>query len=261
MRPPATRAPTPTSASRPAPHCFSTAAPTSWSRRRTPAAMTSSRIWSPARLRSAATRKPKARPGSSTASTRAPSPGTGNPTNAASIPTWPRAAKTAGPPNTSESRPTDPFRRLPSPRPFEADAGPRNLRLRRPDSCSPCFADGSTGADPPPNGELVQGMTGSLNPGPAPNRRLHRQAALGRRQPPRLRLDPKFEPDGNEGEISIYDRDLKRPNPRRLQDPGGQTMHEEGRGIGELDISSDGSRILIGQLVSKKQAPSTGTST
>ena len=39
-------------------------------------------------------------------------------------------------------------------------------------------------------------------------------------------------------------------------------MNEEGKEIGELDISSDGSRIVIGQLVSKKSAtPSTGTST
>ena len=31
----------------------------------------------------------------------------------------------------------------------------------------------------------------------------------------------KFEPDGNEGEISIYDRNLKTErNPRRLQDAG-----------------------------------------
>ena len=62
----------------------------------------------------------------------------------------------------------------------------------------------------------------------------------------------KFEPDGNEGEISIYDRDLVTEETHVVsKTPGGLTM--SGPGIGELDISADGSRILIGQVVGEAE--------
>ena len=38
-------------------------------------------------------------------------------------------------------------------------------------------------------------------------------------------------------------------------------MKDEGPEIAELDISEDGSHILIGQLVEEEKAPSSGTST
>ena len=86
--------------------------------------------------------------------------------------------------------------------------------------CSPCFADGSTGIPVRmPGGSLVQGMKGSLDPGPGATR----QASSARR----LSDDgthlvfgstSKFEPDGNtDGDVTIYDRDLDdRHDPRRL---------------------------------------------
>ena len=63
----------------------------------------------------------------------------------------------------------------------------------------------------------------------------------------------RFEPDANEGEMSIYDRDLKTGETHVVsKTPAGQTMKEEGTEIGELDISKDGSRIVVGQLVSEE---------
>ena len=117
--------------------------------------------------------------------------------------------------------------------------------------CSPCFPDGSTGVPIRlPAGTLVQGMAGSLNPGPS--------AA-----PAGLVVKPfssdgtrfvfgstsKFESDGNNnGDISIYDRNLSTGDTHVVsKTPGGATM--TGSGIAELDISTDGSRVLIGQKV------------
>jgi hypothetical protein len=61
----------------------------------------------------------------------------------------------------------------------------------------------------------------------------------------------QFEPDGNNnGDITIYDRDLIAEETHVVsKTPGGATM--TGPGIGELAISRDGSRIVIGKLVSE----------
>ena len=60
----------------------------------------------------------------------------------------------------------------------------------------------------------------------------------------------QFEPDGNEGEIAIYDRNLRSEQTHVVsKTPAGQTMKEEGTEIGELGISTNGSRIVIGHLV------------
>ncbi len=62
----------------------------------------------------------------------------------------------------------------------------------------------------------------------------------------------KLEPDANEnGDVNIYDRDLKTEETHVVsKTPGGETM--TGPGIGELDVSKDGSRTIVGQLVSEK---------
>lgn len=124
------------------------------------------------------------------------------------------------------------------------------------DICSPCFADGSTGIPVRmPDGSFVQGMKGSLNPGPGAT-----QAGFVGKQ---LSADgshlvfgsaSKFEPDGNSnGDISIYDRNLTAGTTHVVsKTPAGMTM--TGSGIGELDISDDGSRIVIGRLVSTDSA-------
>ncbi len=93
----------------------------------------------------------------------------------------------------------------------EADPGLRSFAFGGSDICSPCFADGSSGAPVRrADGTLVQGMAGSLDPGPS----AESSGFIGKR----LSADgthfvfgstSRFEPDGNNnGDISIYSRDL-----------------------------------------------------
>ena len=138
----------------------------------------------------------------------------------------------------------------------EADPSLDTFAFGGEDICSPCFQDGSTGIPIHlPNGELVQGMAGSLNPGaeakPAGfiNKRFSADGShfvFGSKS--------RFEPEANEGEIAIYDRDLKTNETHVVsKTPAGQTIKEEGTEIGELGISKNGSRIVIGHLVEEKE--------
>ncbi len=134
----------------------------------------------------------------------------------------------------------------------QADQSLSIFAFAGPNICSPCFADGKTGVPVHlPNGSLVQGMVGSMDPGPS----AKAEGFIGKH----LSADgshlvfgstSQFEPDGNSnGDISIYDRDLNSGITHVVsKTPGGATM--TGAGIGELDISDNGSRIVFGQLVS-----------
>lgn len=133
----------------------------------------------------------------------------------------------------------------------QADAGLETFAFGGPDICSPCFADGSSGLPLRlPDGNLVQGMSGST-PQPA-------AASAGYVAKP-LSADGShfvfgstapFEPAGNDGEVTIYDRDLSSGTTEVASTlPNGNTI-ANGEGVGQLDISGDGSRILIGSLVS-----------
>jgi hypothetical protein len=117
--------------------------------------------------------------------------------------------------------------------------------------CSPCFPDGSTGIPVRmPDGSLVQGMKGSLNPGPSATQ----AGFIGQR----LSDDgthlvfgstSKFEEGATAGDVTIYDRDLATETTHIVsRTPAGATM--TGSGNGELAISGDGSRILLGKLIS-----------
>ncbi len=98
-------------------------------------------------------------------------------------------------------------------------------------------------------------MAGSLNPGP--------EAKPAGFIAKRFSADgshfifgskSRFEPEANEGEISIYDRDLRSGETHVVsKTPAGQTIKEEGTEIGELGISKDGSRIVIGHLVEENE--------
>jgi hypothetical protein len=130
--------------------------------------------------------------------------------------------------------------------------------------CSPCFADGTTGIPVRlPDGSLVQGMAGSLDPGPADQDGL----VLKRLSADGTHLifgsTAQFEPDGNQGgDTSIYERDLqsgttqvvsKTPAGANLPCLGGLgTCHAPGdaHGIASLDVSADGSRVVVAQRIS-----------
>ena len=58
----------------------------------------------------------------------------------------------------------------------------------------------------------------------------------------------RFHPDGNEGSVSIYDRDLNSGETQVASTlPNGNTMTGN---VGELDVSTDGSRIVVATSVS-----------
>jgi hypothetical protein len=121
--------------------------------------------------------------------------------------------------------------------------------------CNPCFADGSTNIPLRlPDGALVQGMAGSESPGPAnPSGYVGKHfSADGEHFV--FGTATQLEPAGqSNGDVSIYDRDLKAGTTQVVSTlPNGQTM--SGAGIGSLDISADGSRIVVAQKVSTDAA-------
>ena len=136
---------------------------------------------------------------------------------------------------------------------LSADARLDTFAFGGPDVCVPCFADGSTGIPVRRDaGTLTQGMRGSL-PVSAP-------VAAGEVRAP-LSADgahlvfgstEKLEPAGNNGALSIYDRNLDSGGTQVVSTlPDGTTMSGE---VAELGISNDGSRIVVGRFVGKDDA-------
>jgi hypothetical protein len=143
----------------------------------------------------------------------------------------------------------------PSPNPFsstllDADDGLSSFAFGGPDICNPCFTDGSAGIPVRlPDGSLTQGMTGSM-----PHPGVESEGYIG--NPMSANGDhlvfgsgSQFEPAGNSsGDVTVYDRDLSAGTTQVASTlPDGSTM--TGPGIGELDISADGSRIVVGRKV------------
>lgn len=158
-------------------------------------------------------------------------------------------------------------------KPFSSTLGEADPRLGTfafagPGICSPCFGDGSTGVPVHlPDGSLVQGMKGSIPQPGATEDGLVRKRLSADGGHLVFSSTSQFEPAGNSaGDVSIYVRDL--PNgPTRVvsTDPAGNPLaclqgagscHGPGNaaGISELDISADGSRVVVGQLVSTDPA-------
>jgi DNA-binding beta-propeller fold protein YncE len=120
------------------------------------------------------------------------------------------------------------------------------------DICNPCFSDGSTNVPLRlPDKSLIQGMAGSSNPAPAnPEGEVRKPlSADGSHFLFGSRL--QFEPSGNSNgtDLTIYDRDLEAGTTQVVSTlPDGSTI-AAGTGVAALDVSEDGSRILIGRLV------------
>ncbi len=152
---------------------------------------------------------------------------------------------------------TDPFAKGPfASTLLEADASLDTLAFGGEEICSPCFGPGQTETGEPihlPNGELVQGMAGSIpQPTAKPEGYIGKDLSANGEHFV-FGSKSQFEPEGdnNGTDLSIYDRNLKTEETKVVsKTPSGATM--TGAGIGELDISSDGSHILIGQLVSEE---------
>ena len=128
------------------------------------------------------------------------------------------------------------------------DAGLRVFAFGGQSICSPCFEDGSTNvplrlAD----GSLVEGMAGSLNPSANPTQQVAKPVSTNGSHFV-FGSNAKFDESGDSGG-SIYDRDLKNSTTQVVSTmPNGLTM--TGGNLGELDISSDGTRIVVAKKVS-----------
>jgi sugar lactone lactonase YvrE len=148
---------------------------------------------------------------------------------------------------------------------LEADQGLDTFAFGGSDICSPCFADGTTGVPVHmPDGSLEQGMQGSIEPPtPATSDGLVAKSFSGDGSHFVFSSTSKFAAGGNDGtgDVSIYDRDLETGTTQVVSNDAGNpltcpqgagTCHAPGNraGISELDISGDGSRIVVGQRIS-----------
>ena len=152
----------------------------------------------------------------------------------------------------------------PSAEPFastllEANPDLTTFAFGGPEICSPCFADGSSGTPLRlSNGALVQGMVGSENPGPGAKPAGYVVTHLSANGEHLIfGSTSKFEPDAQEGQISIYDRNLHSMETHVVSKaPHGGNLpciiDCQGDGIAELAVSADGSHILLGQLISQE---------
>lgn len=138
-----------------------------------------------------------------------------------------------------------------------ADAGLSTFAFAGADICNPCFADGSVGVPlHNPDGSLAQGMSGPI-PVAGP-------VAAGTIKKPlsddgsHLVFGSKQQfaagANGNNSDVTIYDRNLKTNTTQVVSSTPAGTPIANGSGIAELDVSADGSRIVIGQLVSTDAA-------
>jgi hypothetical protein len=147
----------------------------------------------------------------------------------------------------------------------EADPRLETFAFGGPDICSPCFPDESSGMPLHlPNGSLVQGMLGSSSQPAAKADGLVRKHFSDDGTHFVFSSTSQFESDGNDsnGDVSVYDRNLATGTTQVVsKDPAGAnltciqgagTCHSPGNaaGIAGLDISGDGSRIVVGQLIS-----------
>jgi hypothetical protein len=140
-----------------------------------------------------------------------------------------------------------------------ADASLSAFAFAGPGLCSPCFSSGLETGIPLrlPSGELAQGMSGSLNPGVPSAKPEGKVAKYLSADGSHLIFASRyaFEPGANDNgsDLTVYDRDLKTGTTRIASTtPGGATL--TGADISELDISNDGSRIVVGQKVASDSA-------
>jgi hypothetical protein len=138
---------------------------------------------------------------------------------------------------------------------LEADSRLDSFAFGGPNVCDPCFSDGSTNIPLRLSDEsLVEGMLGSQSPEPAEpaGEVAKRFSADGSHFV--FGTTTQIEPTGNNnGDVTIYNRNLGASTTEVVSTlPGGATM--TGSGVGELDISSDGSRVIVAKKVSTDSA-------
>lgn len=154
----------------------------------------------------------------------------------------------------------------------EADPKLDTFAFAGPGICNPCFAKGIESGIPLhlPNGDLVQGMAGSEEPEPSakPDGYIAKYFSDNGDHMIFGSVSHFSPGGGSSGDVSIYDRDLRTnethivsnapdsedaPAPLRCLQGEGKcnAEHHDSNGIAELAVSSNGSRILLGQKVSE----------
>ncbi len=149
----------------------------------------------------------------------------------------------------------DPYSAAPfSSLPTGASQDLKTLAFGAPGGCSPCFEGGYTGIPlRRPNGELVNGMVGPENPGPtAKSQGLVAKPLSADGSHFVFGSTSKFTADANEGQLGIYDRNLNTNQTYLISKTPGEAQMS-GAEVAELDISKDGSHVLLGQLVSEEE--------
>jgi hypothetical protein len=137
------------------------------------------------------------------------------------------------------------------------DAGLDTFSFGGSDSCDPCFADGSAGIPlRMPDGSLIQGMSGPVPvTNPVSSGNVHEPLSADG-------TDFVFASkqlfvagaNDNNSDVTIYDRDLIANTTQIVSTTPGGTPIANGAGVTQLDISSDGSRMVIGRLISTDSA-------
>jgi hypothetical protein len=164
---------------------------------------------------------------------------------------------------------TPPFQSPFASTPIEESEDLSTLVFGGEDICKPCFADGKTGLPfRRDEGSLSQGMAGTVDPGPsvAPDGNVGRMLSADGTHLV-FGSTAMFETDAaSTGDISIYDRNLvtgathvvsKTPagtNLPCLQGVGACHSPGNGDGIASLDVSENGSRIVVAQRVATDSA-------
>jgi hypothetical protein len=177
-------------------------------------------------------------------------PGTGNSTNRGIDPYL--ATRTEGGWSTG-------YVGIPSDNPFAlgpfsstlagADARLSVLGFGGSEICSPCFADGSSGIPVRlPGGALVQGMSGAIPQPAAVEAGFVAKHFSADGSHLVFGSESRFEPTANEGEPTIYSRDLGAGTTEVVSTlENGEPMTGE---VGALDVSADGTRVVVGQRLS-----------
>ncbi len=127
-----------------------------------------------------------------------------------------------------------------------------------PEICSPCFGGGYTGIPVHmPDGSLVQGMAGSLDPGPsASTAGTVKKPLSGDGSHLVFGSEQQFELAGNpdDGNATLYGRDLRAGTTEVVSTDTGGTAIADGDNLAELAISNNGSRVLFGDKVGEDAA-------
>ena len=141
-----------------------------------------------------------------------------------------------------------------------ADAGLRTFAFAGPGLCDPCFSQSPETGIPlrMPGGQLTQAMAGS-NPVEQPNIKPEGKVAkMLSADGSHLVFGSKYPlvngANNSGGNLNVFDRDLGTGTTQLVSTTTAGTAMQVGTDVSEVDLSTDGSRVLIGNRVSTDAA-------